>query len=54
MKLPTWIPMVARPSNREWAETWDAMSENERRWSFLVDISMVFAFVFFLVLVSIW
>jgi hypothetical protein len=40
-KLPTWIPQTPRPSSSiseraGYGETWDAMTPNERRWSFLL------------------
>lgn len=40
-KLPTWIPKVPRPFNPAYHSTWDAMSDNEKRWSFIVDIVIV-------------
>ena len=41
MVLPTWIPKVRRPWNAAWAETWDQMSDNEKRLSFLVDAAVI-------------
>jgi hypothetical protein len=41
MKLPTWIPMVSRPWNPAYRSTWDAMDDNEKRWSWLVDAAVV-------------
>lgn len=36
-KLPDWIPQVPRPWNPAHRETWERMTPNERRVSFLVD-----------------
>lgn len=41
MKLPTWIPQISKPFNPAYRDTWDAMSPNERRWSFLFDAGVV-------------
>lgn len=38
MKLPTWVPRISRPWNEDWRDTFDAMSDNEKRWSFVVDV----------------
>lgn len=37
MRAPKWIPQVRRPWNPAYREVWDAMSPDERRWSFLFD-----------------
>lgn len=37
-QLPTWIPQVPKPWNPAYHETWEAMTPNERRWSFIVDM----------------
>lgn len=36
-KLPEWIPQVSKPFNAVWQDTWEAMTSNEKRWSFLID-----------------
>lgn len=41
MSLPRWIPQTPRPSSlfsekAGYSDTWDAMTPNERRWSFLL------------------
>lgn len=41
MKLPNWVPKVNRPWNPTYVSTWDAMSDNEKRWSFLIDVIIV-------------
>lgn len=38
MKLPDWIPQVTRPWNPAWRETWKAMTPDQRRASFLMDV----------------
>lgn len=45
MRLPDWVPEVPRPFNSDWAETWDVMTPNERRWSFIFDATVVAAVV---------
>lgn len=35
--LPRWIPQTPKPSSMSgFDKTWEAMSPNERRWSFLL------------------
>lgn len=41
MKLPTFIPQVPKPWNPAYRETWNVMTPNEKRWSFLVDVVIV-------------
>jgi hypothetical protein len=48
MKLPTWIPKVPRPWNPAWCEAWDIMSDNEKRWSFVVDMVILASFFLFI------
>jgi hypothetical protein len=48
VKLPRWIPQVSLPWNKAFKDTWHAMTPNERRWSFLIDIFAVAMFLFFL------
>jgi hypothetical protein len=43
MKIPTWVPKVSRPRNPAYGPTWDAMNDNEKRASFLVDMAIVAA-----------
>jgi hypothetical protein len=38
MKLPRWIPQTPKPWNPAWRETWEAMTPNGRRWSFVIDM----------------
>lgn len=40
-KLPKWIPQVSKPWNPAYKEVWEAMTPNEKRWSFLVDVIVV-------------
>lgn len=47
--LPKWVPQASRPFS--WGETWDAMSENERRWSGIMDAVILvggLSFIFFI------
>ncbi|UTC29849.1 hypothetical protein BAJUN_02190 [Bajunvirus bajun] len=41
MQLPTWIPRISRPWNPAYRSTWDVMSDNEKRWSWLFDAGVV-------------
>jgi hypothetical protein len=41
MILPTWIPKVGRPFNPDYAETWEVMDDNAKRWSWLFDAAVV-------------
>lgn len=41
MTLPTWLPQTSRPREPSWQATWDAMTPNERRASFLFDAVLV-------------
>jgi hypothetical protein len=41
MKAPNWIPKVSRPFNPAWSDAWDAMSDDEKRWSFLIDALLI-------------
>ena len=52
MKLPHWIPQVQRPWNPAFGETWDAMTPNERRASFLIDIAICGVFLSLLAIFS--
>lgn len=36
-QLPEWVPQVSKPFNAVWKDTWESMTPNEKRWSFLVD-----------------
>ncbi len=45
MQVPTWIPQVRRPWNPAYRETWDVMTPNDRRVSFLIDAAIVIAFL---------
>ena len=49
MKLPTWLPKVSRPWNPAYGPVWDAMSDNEKRVSFLVDVVIVVVALAFIV-----
>lgn len=42
MKAPRWIPKVRKPFNPAFHDTWDAMTDDEKRWSFLLDMVIVF------------
>lgn len=44
-KLPRWIPQTPKPWNPAYIPTWEAMTENERRWSFLFDLVVCALFV---------
>lgn len=45
MKLPRWIPRTIRPSDMGgYGVVWDNMSDNERRWSFLIDVAIFVVF----------
>jgi hypothetical protein len=41
MRLPDWFPEVSRPWNPAYKHVWDAMSSQERKWSFLIDMCIV-------------
>ena len=41
MQLPNWIPKIRRPFNPAYHSTWEKMSDNDKRWSFLVDTTIV-------------
>lgn len=49
MKLPRFIPQVSKPWNPAWQDAWEAMTPNERRWSWLFDATLVV-----IVLVIVW
>ncbi len=36
--LPEWIPQISKPFNAVCEDTWNAMTPNEKRWSFLIDL----------------
>lgn len=40
MQLPNWFPQSPRPWNPAFAEVWDVMSPNQRRWDLLIDIAL--------------
>lgn len=40
-KLPTWIPRISRPFNPAYRSTYDRMTDNDKRWSFLIDVGIV-------------
>lgn len=44
-KLPEWVPQVSRPYNHAYREVWDAMTPNDRRWSFVVDVLVVIGII---------
>jgi hypothetical protein len=41
MKLPDWFPEVGRPWNPAYQAAWDAMTSQERKWSFFIDLCIV-------------
>lgn len=41
MKLPSWIPKVGKPNSPDYGSTWEQMADNEKRWSFLIDLALV-------------
>lgn len=47
-KLPTWIPRISRPFNPAYHSTYDKMTDNERRWSFLIDVGIVITVIIIL------
>lgn len=44
IKLPRWVPKVPRPWNPAYRGTWDAMDDDAKRWSFLIDVGVCAAF----------
>lgn len=48
MKIPSWVPQVSRPFSPAYRETWDAMTPDERRASFLFDLVVVGVVLFLL------
>lgn len=40
MRAPKFIPKTTRPWNPALREVWDAMSDNEKRWSTIIDIAV--------------
>jgi hypothetical protein len=49
MRLPDWIPETPRPFWQDKVEAWEAMTANERRWSFVIDV--IFCVIFVAVIV---
>jgi hypothetical protein len=39
--LPTWVPRISRPFDPDRAAVFDVMTDDEKRWSFLVDVAIV-------------
>lgn len=48
MKLPEWVPQVARPWNPAFQDVWESMTPNERRASFAFDAILAAAVFIFL------
>lgn len=53
-KLPTWVPRVRRPWNPAYREVWDHMTDNDKRWSFVVDAAIVLAVAILMLVVFPW
>jgi hypothetical protein len=54
VKLPKWIPQVSEPWNDAYKATWNCMTPDERRWSFLIDVAMLATFGALLLLLWVW
>lgn len=38
--LPKWVPMACPPC-ANWGDIYDVVPDNERRWTFVIDIAVV-------------
>ena len=47
MKLPKWMPFSSKPFFIDWRECHEAMTDNQKRWDFVINwiISIVAVFV---------
>lgn len=52
MKPPKFIPEVRKPWNPVFRDTWERMTPDERRWSFLFDAALILVVILTVVIAS--